>query len=91
VVGWEYQEPFASLMRKHQAPEPILVSAHDKRDHEAKRRPGARYERRSPGQLARAYLRTGLKQFNLAELVGRLSNPVPDLRDLLVDVNRIGE
>jgi site-specific DNA recombinase len=71
VVGWEYNEPFASLMRKHQAVEPIFTAQPVKKASETTSEPRrTRYERRSPAQAVRVFFRQGLKQFNLAEGVG---------------------
>ena len=75
IVGWEYNEPFATLMRRHEASEPHLVveymrspqsEAEDRMESALNRE----ITRRSPGQWARAYLDQSLKQNNLAERVG---------------------
>ena len=72
VVGWEYNAPFAGLLRKHQAPEPIfttepvVANARPKRIEPVR----TRYERKSPAQHVRAFFRQGWKEFNLAEGVG---------------------
>jgi site-specific DNA recombinase len=75
VAGWEYNEPFATLMRAHGSKEPILTI-------EYKPSPGSKADdafqtdsdqplyRRSPGRWARASCCQGLKQSNLAERVG---------------------
>jgi site-specific DNA recombinase len=75
VVDWEYNQPFATLMQAHGAPttkaivvtDPIAASATA-----GKKTRG--YERRSPGQLTRAFSATfscaSLKQTHLAEGVG---------------------
>jgi site-specific DNA recombinase len=71
VVGWEYQEPFASLLRRHQAKEPIFITGEQEIPRDERSRPRQiHYQRRSPGHEARASLRWGLKDFNLAEGVG---------------------
>ncbi len=71
VVGWEYNEPFASLMRRHRAKEPIFSAEVQSIASDERWRPRqASYERRSPGHRARAHLCWGLKDFNLAEGVG---------------------
>jgi site-specific DNA recombinase len=75
VVAWDYNEPFATLMRRHGIPEPHLIveysstpqtEADDNLEAELDRE----ITRRSPGRWTRAYLCQGLKQTNLAERVG---------------------
>ena len=73
IVGWEYNAPFASLMRKHQAAEPIFTvnSAAMTMPRQGSNEPRrSRYERTNPARRVRAFFRQGWKEFNLAEGVG---------------------
>src|SRR5690349_18256829 len=74
VVGWEYNEPFASLMRATKAGEPIFTvenlsgTVGSSGTTQTVRK---LYEPRNPaGPLTRVFGRQGLKEFNLAERVG---------------------
>lgn len=68
VVGWEYNAPFANLMRAHGAVEPIFtVELPPDTTNQSRHRRSTRYQRRSPGQqVTRAFFRQGLKENNLA-------------------------
>jgi hypothetical protein len=71
VAGWEYNEPFATLMRKHQAPEPHLIVEYEptpqtEADDDFETMVDQVLYRRSPGRWARAYFDRGLKQNTLA-------------------------
>ncbi len=75
VVGWQYNRPFAALMRAHQASEPILVESYEataqiEADEAFGAKSGRPHYRRSPGRWARASCCQGSNQNNLAERVG---------------------
>jgi hypothetical protein len=63
VVGWEYNRPFAASVHADGAREPTFGSVLSATKSWRK----AGYERRSPGQVARASLRRGWNQIKLAE------------------------
>ena len=73
VVAWEFNEPFATLLRAHKVPEPILVEEYEPSEvdnqYEADREPGT-YYRRSPGRWAGASIVPCSKENTLAERVG---------------------
>jgi site-specific DNA recombinase len=76
VVGWEYNEPFATLLRAHRASEPRLLIRYTPTKQsqaddafEAENGSGTCY-RRSPGRWAGAYFSKGSKTNDLAERVG---------------------
>ncbi len=75
VTGWEYNEPFATLMRAHRAPEPRLVveyqtSTQTEADEAFEASSHRAHYRRSPGRWVRAFYCRGLNKNNLAERVG---------------------
>jgi hypothetical protein len=95
VVGWEYNEPFGTLMGRHGAPGPQVVieyhrSPQSAADDDLEAALNREITRRSPGRWARAYLCRGLKQNDLAERVGWLSNP-PDSFDRLLGLDPTGQ
>ena len=74
VVGWEYNEPFATLLHAHGAPEPRLIAEYEP---DAKTQAEDSFEtdeqslrRRSPGRWVRAVFCQGSKANHLAEGVG---------------------
>jgi site-specific DNA recombinase len=73
VVAWEFNEPFATLLRAHKVPEPVVVEEYETDElddeYEADREPGA-YYRRSPGRWTGASICVVSKANNLAEGVG---------------------
>ncbi len=75
IAGWEYNEPFATLMRRHGASEPHVIveyqrSPQSEADDRLETFLNEEITRRSPGRWARASLSQCLKQNNLAERVG---------------------
>jgi site-specific DNA recombinase len=76
VVGWEYNEPFATLLRAHGAPEFHLIVEHqpdartEAEENFTPETPDATYYRRSPGRWARAFLCPVSKTDQLAEGAG---------------------
>ena len=75
VVGWEYSQPFATLMRAHGATERVLLVEYESNaqtiaDDQFEAENARPVNRRSPGRWARAYFRQSLKEFTLAERVG---------------------
>jgi site-specific DNA recombinase len=75
IAGWEYNEPFATLMRRHGASEPHVITEYQRSpqseaDDRLETFLNQEITRRSPGRWARAYLSPCLKQNNLAEGVG---------------------
>jgi site-specific DNA recombinase len=75
VVGWEYNEPFATLLRAHRAREPRLTveyqpTTRTRADDAFEVSTAQTLYRRSPGRWARAVFCQGSKANNLAEGVG---------------------
>jgi hypothetical protein len=75
VVGWEFDEPFATLMRRHGASEPHLIveyspTVQTEADDSLEAALDRKIRRKTPGQWTRAYFRSGLKAINMAERVG---------------------
>jgi site-specific DNA recombinase len=76
VVGWEYQEPFSTLMSAH-SPTPhvaatLLIEHEDDQSGQAEDHHHSLglYQRRRPGTLTRAFCRSGSKAEHLAEREG---------------------
>jgi site-specific DNA recombinase len=69
VVGWEYNEPFKSLMVRHGKPADLLVVSWPAPETAPESRSGP-YERESPGRLTRAFSLLSSKEQHLAEGVG---------------------
>ena len=90
VTSWEYEEPFASLMRRHRAPEPHLIVEYEanpqtEADDQFEDRTDQVLYIRSPGRWARAYSVAGLKQVTLAERGGfEPPDPVSQVNSLAV-------
>ena len=75
IVGWEYNQPFATLMRAHGALEPRLIveyqlSAQTEADDTFQTTSDRPHYRRSQGRWARASFCRGLNQISLAEREG---------------------
>jgi site-specific DNA recombinase len=91
IVAWEYNEPFATLMRQHGVPEPHLIveykpTPQSVADDELEAELHREITRRSSGQWASASLVLCLKQNNLAEREGfEPSDPVTQVNSLAVN------
>jgi site-specific DNA recombinase len=69
VVGWQYNEPFNTLMTRHGKPADLVIVA-ESPSNDGIEEPSGSYERQSPGRLTRAFSLLSSKQPHLAEGVG---------------------